>query len=145
MAQRFDYIHHRNHSFMLFRQLVTPANHFKGYKRANSVVHSYQTGSLHKRQPVLHRMKTGLAAICHKMFHRKMMFFAKLFPEVLLFTGKYQNNLKHRIVLAECFQRTHQHRFATDRKKLFGKIASHSQALSTGDNDYIFLHGRFSV
>jgi len=62
-----------------------------------------------------------------------MMFFAKLFPEVLLFTGKYQNNLKHRIVLAECFQRTHQHRFATDRKKLFGKIASHSQALSTGE------------
>ncbi len=39
----------------------------------------------------------------------------------------------------------HQHRFITHGKKLFGKIASHSQALSTGDNNHRLFHRQLSV
>ena len=34
---------------------------------------------------------------------------------------------------------------SADRKELFGEVAPHTQALSTGNNDYIFLHGQLSV
>ena len=69
-----------------------------------------------------------------------MMFIAKLLPETLLLLRKHQYDLKCLVISPEDFQGMHQHRFITHGKELFGKITSHSQALSTGDNDYIFLH-----
>ena len=145
MAKCLYHIHHRDHCFLHFCQVITTANHLYRHKRTYAIMHPYQSRLLHQCQTVLYRVKTCFASIGKGMFHRKAVFLAKLLPKVLLFPWKHYYDLKCFVISPEYFQGMHQHRFITHGKELFREVTSHSQALSTGDNDYIFLHGRFSV
>ena len=91
-------------------------------------------------QTVLHAMEARLATIGQLIFDIKVILLAEFLPIVLLCLGQHEDNLQGRGVLAETLDGTHQNRSPTYGQELLRNIASHPQAFTACNYNYIVCH-----
>ena len=121
-----------SNSFLFTSSLIAVANHVNAGEGAHSIMHTNYSLCIVRNlcEAVLYRMEACFASICQLVVYVESVFLAKFLPIVLLCLGQDEDNLQGRRVLAKPFKGSHQYRFSTNRQKLFGNIAPHSQAFT---------------
>ena len=139
MAQGLDNRCHRDDGLLGACCLVAMANDLDVDKRTHTIVHADDAlGTVwNQRKAVLHGVKARFSTISKLVVQREVVLFAELLPVGLLCLGQHKNYLQIPGVFVKTLQGPHQNRLPAYGQKLFGNVASHTQAFTACDDDDI--------